>query len=416
MLEIDEEVVVERRQGRVEELAGYLQRMPDVAWPQVRRGADVYAERCEKCHGPNGRPVTVNALQRGAQTTVPQPRPDFQEAHGDAELVAMARGQGHPAVPGFAPVLSEQDAQALLAYLRLLSNGFVWYSLWCAGCHGDEGRGDGPLATGIDQPHVVFDRAWLSAQSPADLRRKAMHLFDDVEPTAPHFARNVSEGQTRAVLAALRNLQAAEGPATPLPAGAIDPRDGRAAASAADRPRATPGRAAAAAPGALATRPGADTPAPTNAEQFLREQARATAAPVVTAAPAPSPAVPRPALATVSASATSAAARAPRPDRSPPPSASATPAPASTASPVQTRRPAAQATPRKSAAAKAVKPTPARPAVKPKPQIKATARAKPNVKPTPARKPAPRGTAQPTPDHDVEPSRPAPEHVIELPL
>jgi len=220
MLEIDEEVVAERRKRMVEELVGHLQRMPDAPWPLVRRGADVYAERCETCHGPNARPVTVSLLQRGPQPTGPQPPPDVQKAHGDAELLRIARGEGHPVMPGFAAVANEEEARALLAYLRILSNGFSWYSLWCAGCHGDEGRGDGMLATGVDRPGVALDRAYLSAQSPADLRRKAMHLFSDAEPAAPHFQRDLSDGQTRAVLAAVRAIQADEAGKTSATAAA----------------------------------------------------------------------------------------------------------------------------------------------------------------------------------------------------
>jgi hypothetical protein len=334
--------------------------------------------------------VTVNALQRGPQATGAQPRPDFQKAHGDAELLAIARGQGHATVAGFAPVMNEDDARALLAYLRLLSNGFVWYSLWCAGCHGDDGRADGPLATGIDHPDVEFSHVWLGAQSPDDLRRKAMHLFNETEPTAPHFARNLSEGQARAVLAALRTIQAGEGPATPLPAG-------RATARAAAPP--TPATTGAGAP--------ALTPAPPSLERFLNEHGGSAAAPTASAATAPAT------MPVASAAPAGAAPTAVAPVATPLATAARAPAATPTAA---ARRPGVQPTPPERAAAKVVKPTPAKPAVKPKPQVKMTVKPKPVVKPTPARKVAPRVTARPTPDHDVEPSRPAPEHVIEIPV
>lgn len=367
MLEIDEEVVAERRTRMVEELVGYLQRMPDVPWPQVRRGADVYAERCEKCHGPNGRPVTLTALQRGPVPSGPQPRPDFQKALGDAELIAIARGQGHPAVVGFAPVMREDDATSLLAYLRLLSNGFVWYSLWCAGCHGDDGRADGALASGIDLPPVVFDRAYLSAQSPAELRRKAMHLFTDVEPTAPHFVRNISEGQTRAVLTALRGLQAGEGAATPPPANVA--------------------RSATAPPANVAV-PVTAPPASASVADALPA---ATRAPAVASAATPPP----PAMAVGIAGTAGAAAAltsqstpvaAQIEPRSPAPAA-LTPAPAATAT--------AAVTPRTTPARAAV----ARPQAKPttKAQVKAKAKPKPKPTPRPKRTPKKAPVKQPRP-------------------
>lgn len=353
MIEIDEDVVVEQQKRIVGDLVAWLQRMPDVPWSQVHRGADVYAERCEKCHGPNGRPVAASVLQRAAQPGGRAPAPDFQKAHGDERLIAVAQGQGHPATPGFTPVLSEDDAYALVAYLRNLSDGLVAYSLWCAGCHGDEGKGDGPLASGIDKPPVVFNHVYMASQPPEELRRKAMHLFSDVEPAAPHFQRNLSEGQTRAVLAAVRVLQTVDGGAAPSPGG-------------------TAARAA-------TPRAGAPTPA----------------------APAASPVVPAQmpaAVATMHAPGAAAATPGPSPSSTSAGQASSSPAPPASITPAPSRTPAAKA------AVKAVKPrpttakAPAKKPVKPKATPKPAKRAKPKTKPTPAKKaaaPRPTATAEP---------------------
>jgi len=215
MLEIDAAAVGERRKQMAESIVGHLERLPDVKWPLVRRGADVYAERCESCHGAYARPVAPTVLQKGPRPSGAQPAPDFQKALGDADLLRIAR-KDHRALPGFRPLASAQDATALLAYLRLLSPGFARYSLWCAGCHGDEGRGDGVFATGIDQPNMVLDRAYLTSQSPAELRRKIMHVVTQEEPALPHFQRDLTDGQLRAIVAALRARSGAA-PATPAP-------------------------------------------------------------------------------------------------------------------------------------------------------------------------------------------------------
>lgn len=216
MLLIDREVVEKRRKKMAEEIASYLQRLPDVDWPRARRGAAVYAERCETCHGPNARPVIATALQRGdPRPTSAPPRPDFQKALGDAELLRSARG-AHKAMPGFTPVATDDDARALLVYLRLLSTGHARYTVWCAGCHGDGGRGDGPFASGIDQPKVALDRAYLERQSPAELRRKIMHLMTDEEAAVPHYQRELTPEQARAVVTALAAM-ATSPPATPAP-------------------------------------------------------------------------------------------------------------------------------------------------------------------------------------------------------
>jgi mono/diheme cytochrome c family protein len=228
MLGIAGNVVAERRKRMAEEIVGYLQRLPDVDWPRVRRGADVYAERCESCHGPFGRPVAFSVLQRGPRPTGPQPRPDFQKAHGDDELIARALGNGHPALPGFAPVADEVDARALLAYLRVLSAGFARYSLWCAGCHGDDGRGDGVFASGVDDPDLVLDRRWIDAQDPAELRQRVMHVMNGDDAAVPHYQRELSEGQARAILSALRGgappgAFVPVAPAAPAPRGDATP-------------------------------------------------------------------------------------------------------------------------------------------------------------------------------------------------
>lgn len=217
-LEIDLDVVEERRKRMSEEIAGHLQRLPDVDWPRARRGADVYAERCETCHGPLARPVTPTALQKAdPRPSATAPRPDFQKALGDDEILKSVRG-GHPELAGFTPVASDEDARALLVYLRLLSAGFARYSLWCAGCHGDEGRADGPFATSIDRPEVVLDRAWLQAQSPAELRRKIMHLMSEDDGMLPHYQRELSVEQARALAGVLAAMAPAAPPSHAAPA------------------------------------------------------------------------------------------------------------------------------------------------------------------------------------------------------
>ena len=381
MLEIDEDAIVERRKRITDDVVPYLRRMPDVPWPQVHRGADVYAERCEKCHGPNAHPVATSVLQRAAQPGGSPPVPDFQKAHDDKELLGFAQGQGHPAVPGFLPVMREDDAHALVAFLHNLSDGFVAYSLWCAGCHGDEGRGDGPLATGIDKPPVEFNHVYVVSQKPDELRRKAMHLFTDVEPTAPHFQRNLSEGQARALLSAVRALQGDGG--IPAATGAI------AAPAATGAPLATPHAAAA-------------TPMPATAPAAVAALPAAVATMRAPGAVAVTPA--RPSLADglatdapASASGASPAAAAPV---ATPASSAATPAPPTTPAPTASRAPAASRTPAvksakpKPAAAKA----PAKKVVKPKATPKPAKKAKPKAVPTAAKKAAaPRPTATPDP-------------------
>jgi high-affinity iron transporter len=78
-----------------------------------------------------------------------------------------------------------------------LASGAELYRANCAGCHGDLGRGDGPLAAGLDPaPANLADWAALRDQSPLDFYRRvtvgvvgtAMPAFEDRLPAADRWA------------------------------------------------------------------------------------------------------------------------------------------------------------------------------------------------------------------------------------
>jgi mono/diheme cytochrome c family protein len=291
ILTIDPDTIAERRKQMAEAIVDHLQRLPDVDWPVVRRGADVYAERCETCHGPYGRPGVPSLLQQGPQPSGRQPAPDFQKAVGDDELLRAAGG-AHVALPGFAPVMDDADAKALLAYLRLLSPGFARYSLWCAPCHGDGGAGDGVFATDVDKPNVVLDRAWLKGQTPAELRRKVMHVVTQDEPALPHYQRQVSVNQAHAIVGALRASRAAMPAAT---AASVPTAVSTPAVAASPTPLPTPALAAGRALRGKKPAPTA-TPHGTKAAHFKKKPPTSTPTPHATRkAPAKkTPAKPKP--------------------------------------------------------------------------------------------------------------------------
>ncbi len=214
MIEIDPKAM-RRRAQMVEQIVAHIERLPRANWDLIGQGAEVYAQRCEACHGPFGRPAPGMPLPQGVQRP---PRdlssPAFQKSVSDAELLEAAR-HGRAGMPAIPPLATPEESKALLAYLRMLSPGFELYSLWCAGCHGDDGRGEGIYATNEDKPNVVFDRAYLKAQDPEVLRRNVFHMLEWEQPAMPHFERDLSERQTRAIIEYLR----ATGPlaATPAP-------------------------------------------------------------------------------------------------------------------------------------------------------------------------------------------------------
>lgn len=204
-LEIDiDRPALRRRTRMVDDIVAHLERLPDLPWDEIERGSEVYAERCEGCHGPYGRP--------GADADVAELKPSrdlsdpaFQKSTDDARLLALAQHR-RDGLPPLRPFAREADARAVLAYLRLLSPGFQAYSVWCAGCHGDAGHGDGELATGPDRPDVDFDRAYLRAQDPQQLRRQVVHMLELQEGAMPHLQHRLSDDQVRTVIDYLRAI------------------------------------------------------------------------------------------------------------------------------------------------------------------------------------------------------------------
>jgi mono/diheme cytochrome c family protein len=200
MIEIDQ-TALRRRTRMVEDIVIHLQRLPDVPWERVERGADLYADRCEGCHGPFGRPAAD--VSQGKRPTRDLADPAFQKATSEKQLVELVQHHGK-GLPQLAPLAGAVGARDVAAYVRLLSPGFELYSLWCSACHGDDGRGESPFATGEDEPPVVFDRAYLRTQDPEDLRRNVLHMLESQEGAMPHLQGHLTDQQIRSIVEYLR--------------------------------------------------------------------------------------------------------------------------------------------------------------------------------------------------------------------
>ena len=185
------------RAGEVEALAVYMRRLPATDWKLAGRGQDVYVDRCEVCHGPTGRPGS--ALPVGVQRPPDLSDPSYQKGVSDAELIRAVR-HGRKGMPGLTPRVSEDDARALAAYVRLLSPGYELYSRYCAACHGDDGRGNGNLSEEIHRPTVAFDREYFTHVDPERLRTNVWHMVRDEKPVMPHFRVLLNTAQARAIV------------------------------------------------------------------------------------------------------------------------------------------------------------------------------------------------------------------------
>ena len=209
-----------RRAQEVEDIVKHLKRLSVTdEWLSLDEGWAIYAQRCEACHGPFGRPL--EALPGGVRTPRDLADPAFQRSVSDAELVAAVR-HGRKGMPALAPRLTEAQADALVVYLRMLSPGFESYTRYCAQCHGDDGHA--PPSFDSSLPRVTFDREYFATRDPEEVRRGVWHMLDQQKPVMPHLRWTVSEEETRAIIEYLkRGTPAAPGPpATRAAPGASD--------------------------------------------------------------------------------------------------------------------------------------------------------------------------------------------------
>jgi mono/diheme cytochrome c family protein len=87
------------------------------ASPPESEGAKIYAGTCAPCHD-SGRPLPYGGIHLGLSTAVSAPDPR-NLANVVLSGVRPIEGERSPIMPGFAAVLTDREAAALLGYLRL---------------------------------------------------------------------------------------------------------------------------------------------------------------------------------------------------------------------------------------------------------------------------------------------------------
>jgi cbb3-type cytochrome c oxidase subunit I/cbb3-type cytochrome c oxidase subunit II len=206
--------------GRPRQLAGYdsvpepsrapvLKISTDPA--VIERGAGLFRENCASCHGTSGR-----GDGPGADGLFPRPANLTMMEYSDDRLSHILWS----GVPGSAMTrwnrLSTADIEAVEAYVRTLEagehgsasantgvieQGRDLYRQNCTGCHGMEGRGNGPAAAALAPSPTNFHE-----QRPA--KAHALHaLKEGVPGTAmPPWGVQMSDGQREAVAAYLDSL------------------------------------------------------------------------------------------------------------------------------------------------------------------------------------------------------------------
>jgi mono/diheme cytochrome c family protein len=193
---------LQRRASEVEDIITHLERLPGIDWDVVERGEELYVDRCERCHGPSGRPDPPppgpGASPRDLTSL------EYQKATSDRELVIAVRHarEGMPPLPR---QYSVDDVRALVAYVRILSPGLVLYAQHCMACHGEDGRPTYDPIEELRRPRVVFDRAYFTHRDPEELRRKVWHMLGEHQAQMPHFRGKLGSAQVRAIVEYLRS-------------------------------------------------------------------------------------------------------------------------------------------------------------------------------------------------------------------
>jgi mono/diheme cytochrome c family protein len=191
------------RANEVEAIVAHLRRLPEVDWDAADRGREIFVERCVACHGPFG--VPGSRRPPGVKPPRNLADPVFQRGIDDRDLTTVVRHgrKGMPAIPRLG---SDADVRALVAYVRLLSPGYTTYAIYCTSCHGEQGRGEDIVDPGR-APRVRFDRAFLAARDPEQLRVKIWHMLAEQRPAMPHFRRVLSEEQVAAIIGYLEQVK-----------------------------------------------------------------------------------------------------------------------------------------------------------------------------------------------------------------
>jgi mono/diheme cytochrome c family protein len=199
-LEVDPRAL-RRRLQEVDDVVGHLERIPDANWNLIERGEETYVDRCEGCHGPYGRPP--EDLGGFVKPPTDLSDPAFQRSRRDEDLVRVVR-RGHREMPAIPIIRGDDDARALVAYVRILSPGFDLYSRYCAACHGEDGRPQREFVPPGRRPTVTFDRSYLERRNPDQLRAAVGHMLAEQKPSMPHFRGQLDRATARAIVQYLK--------------------------------------------------------------------------------------------------------------------------------------------------------------------------------------------------------------------
>jgi mono/diheme cytochrome c family protein len=199
----------------IADLLAHLKRLPQIDWESVVQGRETYDSLCASCHGVYGR---GDGILASAQARPPRDlrAPSFQLTTADAELLrVIGAGQGH--MPGTRDVLSLEDIQSVIAYVRVLSPGYESYERFCARCHGSDGYPPADSSNGIfgvfpfsrqELIGAVFDEDYFRARPESAVRASVERMYKADHSLMPRFGTELNGNDVRKILGYLRGLSA----------------------------------------------------------------------------------------------------------------------------------------------------------------------------------------------------------------
>ena len=178
--------------------------------PSPQRGAALYVQDCQPCHGEKG----LGNGPLAGQMPVSVPAISLREVESQFTpadwYTVVSQGNLNKGMPPFTR-LTPQERWDVLSYVYSLSltsgqiqRGATVYADQCASCHGTGGRGDGPQVVGLSPaPKDFTDRQYMSLVTDGGLYRS---IADGVAPGMKAFANQLSADDIWALVAYLRSL------------------------------------------------------------------------------------------------------------------------------------------------------------------------------------------------------------------
>jgi mono/diheme cytochrome c family protein len=214
MLSVRQPSKIVAQQTDVIAVVEHLKRLPVVDWETASAGREIYLRLCSYCHGAYGR---GDGILSQKLSKLPRNLRDLStnmNLTDDQLRQTIAKGKG--AMPGAQDVLSSDEIQWIIAYLRVLSPGFEIYDRFCTRCHGVDGyppiEGD-DLSDALRQTiNVYFDEDYFKTRTEEQIRLKVRHMYLGSHSTMPHFgfSGDITNRDAEEILRFLRRLTAGD--------------------------------------------------------------------------------------------------------------------------------------------------------------------------------------------------------------